>query len=143
MFPFCHLTLNSKKPLSIQYPTELKTIGDHLRKKRLDLGLLQREVADRIGAMKDSVYLWEANRVAPTLPFLPKIIELLGYCPYDPDWTPGARLTWIRGFLGLSQEAMARRLGVDPGTLARWEREEREPKGGCLIRLAKLLACGV
>jgi transcriptional regulator with XRE-family HTH domain len=91
----------------------------------MDLGLLQREGADRIGAMKDSVYLWEANRVAPTLPFLPKIIEFLGYCPCDSTWTLGERLTWIRKYLGLSQEAMARRLRVDPGTLARWERKER------------------
>jgi transcriptional regulator with XRE-family HTH domain len=101
----------------------------------LDLGLLQREVADRIGAMKDSVYLWEANRVAPTLPFLPKIIEFLGYCRFDPDWTPGERLTWIRRYFGLSQEAMARRLRVDPGTLAKWERGEREPKGEHLRRI--------
>jgi transcriptional regulator with XRE-family HTH domain len=105
----------------------------------LDLGLLQREVADRIGAMKDSVYLWEANRVAPTLPFLPKIIEFLGYCPFDPGWTPGGRLIWIRRYLGLSQEAVARRLRVDPGTLARWERGEREPRGRFLTRLVNFI----
>ena len=79
----------------------------------------------RIRSTECCVYLWEANRATPTLPFLPKIIEFLGYCPFDPDWTPGERLTWIRRYLGLSQEAMARRLRVDPGTLARWERGER------------------
>ena len=89
--------------------------------------------------MKDSVYLWEANRVAPTLPFLPKIVEFLGYCPYDPSWTPGERLTWIRRYLGLSQEAMARRLRIDPGTLARWEQGEREPEGRLRMRLAEFL----
>ena len=89
--------------------------------------------------MKDSVYLWEGNRVAPTLPFLPKIIEFLGYSPYDPDWTLGERLTWIRRYRGLSQEVMARRLRIDPGTLARWEHGEREPKGRLLMRLAKFL----
>ena len=46
--------------------------------------------------MKDAVYLWEANRVAPTIPFLPKIIEFLGYRPFDPVWTPGEQLAWIR-----------------------------------------------
>ena len=93
--------------------------------------------------MKDSVYLWEANRVAPTLPFLPKIIEFLGYCPFDPAWSPGERLTWIRRYFGLSQEAMARRLRVDPGTLAKWERGKKGPGGRSLIRLLKFLACGV
>jgi transcriptional regulator with XRE-family HTH domain len=109
----------------------------------LDLGLLLREVADRTGAMKDSVYLWEANRVAPTLPFLPKIIEFLGYCPFDPAWSSGERLTWIRRYFGLSQEAMARRLRVDPGTLARWERGERELKGDHLRRLEKIIGGSV
>jgi len=91
------------------------------------------------GAMKDSVYLCEANRVAPPLPFLPRIIEFLRYCPYDPDWTPGERLTWIRSYRGLSQEVMARRIRVDPCTLAKWERGERKPKGRLLMRLAKFL----
>jgi len=45
-----------------------------------------------------------------TLPLLPKIIEFLGYCPFDLDWTPGEWLAWIRKYSGLSQEAMARRL---------------------------------
>jgi DNA-binding XRE family transcriptional regulator len=34
-------------------------------------------------------------------------------------------MTMDRKYLGLSQEAMARRVGVDPGTLARGEREAR------------------
>jgi len=34
--------------------------------------------------------------------------------------------------LGLSQKESAKRLGIDPSTLARWERGEREPAGGFL-----------
>ena len=119
------------------------TIGDHLRKKRLDLGLLQREVALLLRSTECSVYLWETNRTSPTLPFLPKIVEFLGYFPFDPGWTPGERLIWIRRYLGLSQEAMARRLGVDPGTLGRWESGVREPKGRFLTRLVRFLGSGV
>lgn len=60
------------------------------------------------------------------IPFLPRIIEFLGCCPYDPAWTPGERLLiWIRKYIGLSQEAMARRLKVDPGMLAMWESGKR------------------
>lgn len=129
--------MKAKKLSSNQYNTLITTIGDHLRKKRLELGLLQREVADRTGATECSVYLWETNRAAPTFPFLPKIIEFLGYCPYDPVWTPGERLSWIRKYRGLSQTAMARRLGVDPGTLARWERGERVPEGRFLQSLER------
>ena len=37
----------------------------------------------------------------------------------------GERLVRRRTSLGLSQKEAAKRLGVDPGTLARWERGER------------------
>ena len=43
--PFCHIQLTARKPPSPAYPRELKTLGDHLRKRRLDLGLLQPDVA--------------------------------------------------------------------------------------------------
>ena len=85
------------------------------------------------------VAIWEGEKATPTFPYWPKIIEFFGYCPYDPVWTHGERLTWIRRYRGLSQEAMARRLRVDPGTLARWEKGEREPKGRFLTRLVEFL----
>jgi transcriptional regulator with XRE-family HTH domain len=37
--------------------------------------------------------------------------------------------------LGLSQKEAAGEIGVDPGTLAKWERGEREPAGGFLRRV--------
>ena len=82
------------------------------------------------------------NRVAPTLPFLPKIIEFLGYCPFDPDWTPGERLTWIRRYLGLSQEAMARRLAGGSGDAGEVGKGEREPKAEHLRRISRVIWSG-
>jgi transcriptional regulator with XRE-family HTH domain len=38
---------------------------------------------------------------------------------------------------------MARRLQIDPGTLARWERGEREPRGKLLTRLVKVIDGGI
>jgi len=42
--------------------------------------------------------------------------------------------------LGLSQKEAARRMGVDPCTLARWERSEREPSGAFAVRASRFLA---
>jgi transcriptional regulator with XRE-family HTH domain len=125
--PFCCFSLKAKKPQSNQYPKSLSTIGDHLRKKRLDLGLLQREVALLLGSTECSVYYWETNRTTPTLTYLSAIVKFLGYCPYDPAWSPGETLAMARQYRGMTQAAMARLLGVDPATLARWERDERQP----------------
>jgi transcriptional regulator with XRE-family HTH domain len=59
----------------------LRTIGDHLRKRRLGLGLLQREFAERLGVTESTVTNWELNRTTPALRFLPAIIALLGFDP--------------------------------------------------------------
>lgn len=53
--------------------------------------LLQREVGQRIGATESCVYLWERGKAVPTFRYWPKIIEFLGYSPFDPAWTPGER----------------------------------------------------
>jgi len=47
-----------KQPLA-GYPTNPVTIGDHIRKRRMDLGLLQREVAEIIGVTESSIWNWE------------------------------------------------------------------------------------
>ena len=54
------------------------TIRDHIRKKRLDLGLTQIEVAEIIGVKESTVWNWE-HGTEPELRHIPKIIEFLGY----------------------------------------------------------------
>src|SRR5579872_2299780 len=59
--PFCHSTFSSPRPKSLNYPNALNTLGDHLRKRRLDLGLLQKQVAAEIGVNTLTVCNWESN----------------------------------------------------------------------------------
>jgi DNA-binding transcriptional regulator YiaG len=60
--PFCKLTLTAPKPLlSKAYPEYLQTIGDHLRRKRLDLKLYQKDVAQILGLDTTSIWNWENN----------------------------------------------------------------------------------
>jgi len=110
-----------------------------LRRRRLELGLLQREVADRLGAHQCSVTNWELNRTKPALSFLPGIIDLIGYVPLPAGETLAAQLMVYRTARGLSQEATARLLGVDPGTLSRWERGLLVPTGRYARRLQTAL----
>jgi len=51
--------------MSCAYPKVLKTVGDKIRKRRLDLGLLQREVAERVGVNETTILNWEKNRTQP------------------------------------------------------------------------------
>jgi len=114
----------------------LKTLGDHLRKKRLELGLLQKDVAKILGVSQDTIYNWENNRTSPSLRSIPKIIEFLGYIPYDiQGLSPGEELRLLRKCLGLSQEKLAKGLGIDPSTLWRWEKGKRKSPEQILVAI--------
>ncbi|MBI4242045.1 MAG: helix-turn-helix domain-containing protein, partial [Candidatus Rokubacteria bacterium] len=104
--PFCHVTLKGQKPLPPGYPKELKTLGDQLRKRRMDFGISQRELAKRIGVSKSSIENWEGNEAEPARWMVPRIREFLGLQPSGPPTSFAERLTAYRRGLGLSQEAL-------------------------------------
>ena len=99
----------------------MKTLGDHLRKRRLDLGLLQGDVAEELDVNKMTVCNWETNRTSPQLRLIPRIITFLGYSPYHTQSESlGKRIRIRRRVLGISQTKLAVLLGIDPSTLRRW-----------------------
>nr|HDO80594.1 XRE family transcriptional regulator [Candidatus Bathyarchaeota archaeon] len=53
--------------------------------------------------------------------------------------SPGEELRLLRRTLGLSQEKLAKKLGIDPSTLWRWENGKRRPPKGMLNKLRTLL----
>jgi len=63
--PFCHVQLSGPKPQTEAYPKHLKTFVDHLRKRRLDLGLPQKQAAEQIGVDTASIGNWESNKIQP------------------------------------------------------------------------------
>jgi transcriptional regulator with XRE-family HTH domain len=137
--PFCQARLAARKPAKSDYPKALHHLGDHLRRRRLELGLLQREVAKRLGASPASITSWELGHTAPALVWIPQVLLFLGYDPRSIPQAVGPRLRGYRQGRGISQEAMARHLGIDPGTLARWERGGREPQGKYLAMIQVVL----
>ena len=127
--PCCHVTLSGSKPKNPAYPAELNTIGDHLRKRRLDLGLLQKELAVRIGVTTCTIMYWETNRVSPAIRFIPKIVQFLGYDP-NANVVPQSfseRLKTRRLKLGVSGRKLAGLLKTDESNLAGWERGQHRP----------------
>jgi transcriptional regulator with XRE-family HTH domain len=135
VLPRSHRLSNRQQP-----PEELNTVGDHLRRRRLVLKLLQRQVAAQLGVTKASIYNWEGNRGKPGLEYMPAIIRFLGYNPLPPGKGWAERLVRCRTALGLSQEEAAEHIGVDPCTLARWERGEREPTSRFAARVSTFVS---
>jgi len=87
----------------------------------------------------DTVNNWERNRCGPALTQIPRIIEFLGYVPYDPSRPFGERLAAQRRALGISREALARALRVDESTVLRWETGSRHPSRELEVRIKALL----
>ena len=67
--------------------------------------------------------------MAPAIRFIPQIVQFLGHVPFPAPATLPERLRFHRQALGLSRRRLAKCLGVDEGTLARWERGARRPAG--------------
>jgi len=124
--PFCTARLTAQwKPA--EYPREFRHLGDHIRAKRLDLGLQIKQLARRLGTDEDSVASWERGERCPSLRKLPKILGFLGYDPRPKPATLGEHLRRFRTAVGESTRELAGKLGVDPSTLEGWERGEHAP----------------
>ncbi len=123
--PFCCLSLTAPKPKSESYPENPETVGEHIRKRRMDLCLLQRQVADEIGVHVYTLCLWELGRHEPEIRHWPGIIAFLGYDPTPEGRTVGERVRRLRRSLGLTQKRLAQKLGLDEHTVTNVERGRR------------------
>ena len=136
--PFLRLTLRARKPSDI--PEVPETLGDHLRARRRALGLLQKEAAVQLGVCQETVIHWEKGQTQPEIGLWPAVIRFLGYDPAPPPTTFAARLLAARRRLGLPRKEAALRLGVDDGTLGRWERGQGKPNPRLRARAERRLA---
>lgn len=80
MFPCIPIRLVAKRPPPQGYPKDLRALGDHLRKKRLDLGLSQKEAAVQLRISAGTLYNWEKSLTSPQQRLVPRIHAFLGYC---------------------------------------------------------------
>jgi predicted transcriptional regulator len=55
--------------MPISYPEHPVSIGDHIRKKRMELKLLQKDVARICGVTEDCITNWGKNTSIPQIHF--------------------------------------------------------------------------
>jgi DNA-binding XRE family transcriptional regulator len=89
--------------------------------------LLQKQVAEQIGVDTTTVYNWERNETSPQIHVMPEVIRFLGRNPLPSPRSFAEKLKTARKELGLTQKALAKRLGIDSTTLARWGRGKTCP----------------
>ncbi len=79
--PFSKLVKRIAKPLGISYIINPVTIGEKLRNRRLELRLLQKEVANIMDVSEDTITNWENNHTDPSKVYKSKIIQFLRSIP--------------------------------------------------------------
>ena len=75
--------------------------------------------------------------------FLPKVLAFLGYDPRKEAGTLGGQIRMLRERQGLTQQALAERLGLDDSTVTEWELDRvRRPVPSVQQRFEEFLAGG-
>ena len=97
-----------------------QSLGLHLKKRRRELGLLQREAADRMGIWAETYANWEKDKTEPVAAQFQPVVEFLGYDPTPAPKTLAEHVEAKRRALGITFEQAAKYLGWDPGSLTRY-----------------------
>lgn len=112
-----------RNPIPQNYPQKPTTIGEHLRKKRIDSNLSQAELAKILGVSTGCLTYWENNRSNPQITYYPRIHHFLGFCKSTFD--EANFCDFLRSYRlknGFSYRALGSHLKVDATTVRAWEK---------------------
>lgn len=110
------------------YPKHPTTLGQHIRQRRMDLKLLQSDLAQILGVSTYCITYWETSRSIPQINYFPKIHRFLGYCPIKfKERKFSGRLKAYRWKNGLSYKRLGDKLGINGSTVRSWEMEKTVP----------------
>lgn len=70
------------------YPTNPTSLGDYLRKQRLDQRLTQPEVAVKLKASLATIVKWESNKTTPPSLYRSRIVDFLGFDAFAKKQNP-------------------------------------------------------
>jgi len=125
-------------------------MGEHLKRRRVELGQKQVEAARILGITTVTLSCWELDKSFPSWDHQPAVIDYLGYDPFkdfgiqDPRGNETGFVAFLsaegpapighllrrrRLELKLTVNACARKLGVDPKSINGWEKGRHEPCG--------------
>ena len=138
---------------------KLKLIPEKLKAVRDKLGIGRVKLAKKIDVTPSSIYSWETGRTTPYQSSIENIIKKLGIKTLDlceiieEDHKDKQRLpkriffphkvTHFRVKLGLFKKDLAKRMGVNPSEISRWESGKHDPTTATIQRMAKALGISI
>ena len=125
---FVNCSFKAKKPC---YPLNLNTLGDYLRKERLNRGLSLISVSRLLKICPDTVMAWEENRKNPRLRASHRIIDFLGYFPpiTTNRFSLRKQLYFARLIRGQTQRKAAKIIGLGASKFIKIELGKRRATG--------------
>ncbi len=102
------------------YSENPQTLEEHLKKRRKELDLLQREAAKRMGTCTETYANWEKGKTEPGASEFRLLMTFLGFDPSPVPTALAERFETRRRELGVTLSQVARHLGWDEGTLTRY-----------------------
>jgi len=64
--------------LDPKYPKDPKTLGEHIRKTRMDQRMMVKELAEQVGVVPETVINWEKRNLRPTRRHWERLRAVLG-----------------------------------------------------------------
>ncbi len=132
--------MKASKRQNPAYPDKLSTLGDHLRKIRLDRGLTQLDVARILNVTSDTIYKWESNLFPPLPKHSNNIMIFLGYVPFEESYQKFHELIRAaRIQKGDNLKEAALKIGCDPTALSRIEKNLVNPHANTRSKIEKYI----
>lgn len=124
--PWLPVTLKCLKQKEPDF--EPRTLGEHLKRCRIQRRLNQVEAARILKVNPSTILNWEKGHTEPPVEAMPALVQFLGYDPSPEPQSLPERLLAKRRAMGWSIRKAARKLEIDVGTWRDWE------QGGVILR---------
>ena len=130
-------------------------ISDNLKRLRIERGLTQQQVGEKLGITKQAYSQWESGKHTPRFETIKKLADILGVTTdqitedyaqtYDDSETDSftERLKELRKEKGLNQIEIANYFGTSQPAYQAWESGRRTPAQKSLEKLAKFFNVSV
>jgi len=127
--PYSELNVIIPFPDKRPFPSELQTVGDHLKHARLTRNMLIKDVIALLKIDRETLRGWELNLFEPHVSHYPRIISFLGYNPCNFETNSfGGKIKAYRYKHGLTQMQFGKLLNTDGSVVWQWESNTRLPK---------------
>ena len=137
LIPGVPVSVSVQKPEVVALHAD--TLGAKLKRRRVERGLRQSEAAAEMGVCESSVLNWERGKKEPEVSFYPIIVAFLGYEPWAVPNTLQEKIVAARRRRGWPIERAAHEIGVDEGTLRKWESGRARPSSAKARQVAQLI----